>query len=72
MLRDTMNGYALVRAKYPDAQLPPYVYDVDSDNTNGQRGSKIDWVQSMIMQFEFDDLSESEDRLGEMHDDSMS
>ena len=32
MLRDTMNGYALVRAQYPDAPLPPYVYTVDSSS----------------------------------------
>ena len=71
MLRDTMNGYALVRAQYPDAQLPSYVYEVDSDATHGQRGSKIDQVQTMIMQFEYDDLSEPADRQSDEHDDSM-
>ena len=72
MLRDTMNGYALVRAQYPDAPLPSYVYDVDSDITSQQRGSKIDRVKSMIMQFDYDDLSEPDTRSNEHHEDSMS
>jgi hypothetical protein len=30
-LRDMMNGYALVKAKYPELQLPCYVFTTNSD-----------------------------------------
>jgi hypothetical protein len=48
-----MNDYALVKAKYPDLNLPSYVYELsDEDETAHQRGSKFERVQSMIMDFQ--------------------
>jgi hypothetical protein len=53
-MRDTMNGYALVKAHYPDLDLPDYIYDIeDADLTIPKRGSKLERVQAMIMQYEF-------------------
>ena len=52
--RDTMNGYALVKAKYPDLDLPTYVYELSDEGvTAHKRGSKFELVQSMIMDFHF-------------------
>ena len=68
--RDTMNGYALVKAKYPDLNLPDYVYQIsDEDKPDHKRGSKLERVQSMIMDFQYvkwdeddaDDEEEEED-----------
>jgi hypothetical protein len=53
-MRDTMNGYALVKANYPDLDLPDYIYDIeDGDLTIPKRGSKLERVQAMIMKYEF-------------------
>jgi hypothetical protein len=53
-MRDTMNGYALVKAHYPDLDLPDYIYEIeDGDLTIPKRGSKLQRVQAMIMQYEF-------------------
>ena len=53
-MRDTMNGYALVKAHYPDLDLPDYIYEIeDGDLTVPERGSKLQRVQAMIMQYEF-------------------
>ena len=52
--RDTMNGYALVKAKYPDLDLPDYVYQIsDEDKPDHKRGSKLECIQSMIMDFQY-------------------
>ena len=54
-LRDTINGYALVKAAYPDLNLPDYVYEIsDDDETLPKRGSKLQRVQAMIMKFDVD------------------
>ncbi len=51
--RETINGYALVKAAYPDLNLPDYVYEIsDDDETIPKRGSKLQRVQAMIMKFE--------------------
>ncbi len=53
-IRDTMNGYALVKARYPDLDLPAYAYELsDEDETVHKRGSKIERIQAMIMNFQF-------------------
>jgi hypothetical protein len=53
-MRDTMNGYALVKAHYPDLDLPDYIYEIeDGDLTVPKRGSNLERVQAMIMQYEF-------------------
>ncbi len=50
--RDTINGYALVKAAYPDLNLPDYVYEIsDDDETIPKRGSELQRVQAMIMKF---------------------
>ena len=52
-MRDTMNGYALVKAHYPDLDLPDYIYEIeDGDLTVPKRGSNLERVQAMIMQYE--------------------
>jgi hypothetical protein len=43
--RDSMNGYALVRAKVPHKVLSPYVYNPESTK------SSLESVQAMIMCF---------------------
>jgi hypothetical protein len=71
-----MNGYALVKAKYPDLDLPDYVYHVsDEDETGHKRGSKLERVQSMIMDFQYvkwdenhHDTAMAEDRNGSSPD----
>ena len=64
-MRDTMNGYALVKAHYPDLDLPDYIYEIeDGDLTVPKRGSNLERVQAMIMQYEytlFDDDITAED-----------
>ncbi len=53
--RDTINGYALVKAAYPDLNLPDYVYEIsEDDETLLKRGSKLQRVQAMIMKFDVD------------------
>jgi hypothetical protein len=53
-MRDTMNGYALVKAHYPDLDLPDYIYEIeDGDLTIPKRGSNLERVQAMIMKYEF-------------------
>jgi hypothetical protein len=53
-MRDTMNGYALVKAHYPDLDLPDYIYEIeDGDLTIPKRGSNLERVQAMIVQYEF-------------------
>jgi hypothetical protein len=47
--RDSMNGYALVRAKFPRKVLSPFVYNPQSAN------SSLESVQAMIMGFNFHD-----------------
>jgi hypothetical protein len=57
--RDTINGYALIKAAYPDLNLPDYVYEIsDDDETIPKRGSKLERVQAMIMKFEVDYLDD--------------
>jgi hypothetical protein len=54
--RDAINGYALVKAAYPDLNLPDYVYEIsDDDETIPKRGSKLQRVQAMIMKFSLDE-----------------
>jgi hypothetical protein len=62
--RDTINGYALDKAAYPDLSLPDYIYEIyDDDETIPRRGSKLQRVQAMIMNF--DVVSIDEDFSGE-------
>jgi hypothetical protein len=57
--RDTINGYALVKAAYPDLNLPDYVYEIsEDDETLPKRGSKLQRVQAMIMKFNVDYIDE--------------
>ena len=73
--RDTMNGYALVKAKYPDLDLPDYVYQIsDEDKPDHKRGSKLERVQSMIMDFQYvkwdeDDADDEEEEEEDGDDD---
>ncbi len=60
--RETINGYALVKAAYPDLSLPDYVYEI-SEETIPKRGSKLERVQAMIMNFKV--VSIDEDFSGE-------
>ncbi len=67
--RDTVNGYALVKAAYPDLNLPDYIYEIsDDDETIAKRGSKLQRMQAMIMKFEVvaidEDFSAEEDSNG--------
>jgi hypothetical protein len=45
--RDSMNGYALVRANFPVKVLSPYIYNSE-DKT-----STLSKIQAMIMSFSF-------------------
>ena len=57
--RDSINGYALVKAAYPDLDLPDYVYEIsDDDETLPKRGSKLQRVQAMIMKFHVEYIDE--------------
>ncbi len=57
--RDTINGYALVKAAYPDLNLPDYVYEIsDDDETIPKRGSKLQRIQAMIMKFDVESIDE--------------
>jgi hypothetical protein len=57
--RDSMNGYLLVRSRFPNKQMSPYIYDPD----NGS--STFEEIQAGIMRFTFqpcnDDSVESEE-----------
>jgi hypothetical protein len=65
--RDSINGYALVKAAYPDLNLPDYVYEIsDDDETLPKRGSKLQRVQAMIMKFQVEYIDE--DFSGEEND----
>ncbi len=66
---DTVNGYALVKAAYPDLNLPDYVYEIsDDDEIIPKRRSKLQRVQALIMKFEVvsidEDFSAMEDSIG--------
>ena len=51
-LRDTMNGYAIVKAAYPDKLMPDLVFELEG---NGKRGSQkmINSMVAMLSQFQF-------------------
>jgi hypothetical protein len=62
--RDTINGYALVKAAYPDLNLPDYVYEIsEDDETLPKRGSKLQRIQSMIMKFDVDYLNDDDSEM---------
>jgi hypothetical protein len=57
--RDSINGYALVKAAYPDLNLPDYVYEIsDDDETLPKRGSKLQRVQALLMKFQVEYIDE--------------
>jgi hypothetical protein len=49
--RDTMNGYALVRAKFPKKALSPYVY-------SSEKKATLNEIQAMVMKFEYHDIDD--------------
>ncbi len=71
-MRDTMNGYALVKAHYPDLDLPDYIYEIeDGDLTIPKRGSKLERIQAMIMKYDFT-LFDDDITAGDLHTSSSS
>ena len=63
-LRDSINGYALVKAAYPDLNLPDYVYEIsEDDETLPKRRSKLQRVQAMIMKFDVDYLNDDDSEM---------
>jgi hypothetical protein len=64
--RDTMNGYALVRSRFPNKEMSPYVYELEGSSSSAS--DPLDNVKTMIMQFEFgygenDEFEEEEDEV---------
>ena len=49
-LRDSMNGYLLVKAAYPNKAMPSCVYDGEQDEG---RSGDLKQVQAMIMRFSY-------------------
>ena len=49
-LRDSMNGYLLVKAAYPNKAMPSCVYDGEQDEG---RSADLKQVQAMIMRFSY-------------------
>jgi hypothetical protein len=50
--RDSMNGYALVRSRFPDKKMSPFVYEL-----NGSSSSELhplENIKAMIMEFDCD------------------
>ncbi len=60
--RDSMNGYALVRAKFPQKVMSPYIYNGSpTKNTLPQ-------AQAMLMKFEFSEDVDSDGEFEEEDD----
>ena len=49
-LRDSMNGYLLVKAAYPNKSMPPCVYNGEQDEG---RTSDLKQAQAMVMRFSY-------------------
>jgi hypothetical protein len=51
-----MNGYALVRARFPQKIMSPYVYEMDiKSNMSNSKASSFQNIQAMIMSFTYHD-----------------
>ena len=57
--RDTMNGYALVRARFPNKTMSPYVYDIKAALKSSNLSSLQD-VQAMIMGLSYKIIDDEE------------
>ena len=53
MFRDAMNGYALVRAAYPDLDMSPLVYSGDASKVN----ESLKQVQKKVMRITTSEMS---------------
>jgi hypothetical protein len=72
--RDTMNGYALVRSRFPNKEMSPYVYELDGSSSSSA-SNPLENVKAMIMKFDFgycvDDESENEEEEEEIGNDDI-
>jgi hypothetical protein len=59
--RDLMNGYALVKASFPDLQMPRYVYDISDDpEFNRDFHHSSSRISSLIMGMKYHTLSDDD------------
>jgi hypothetical protein len=63
--RDTMNGYLLVRTRFPSKQMSPFIYDPDHSS------STFEEIQAGIMSFQFHTCDEDSWEFEEEEDEDM-
>jgi hypothetical protein len=68
--RDVMNGYALVRARFPDLPLSKYVYDISTDpDFNCDFHHSRSRLSSLIMSMKYHSYSMKNDEINGDHND---
>jgi len=69
-LRDMMNGYAIVKAKYPDLSLPEYVYTQDENAVPMSYAMVVEMISQQPYYFDLQDNNNDGDEIEEEEEDA--